>query len=69
MLTTHLICGGLLGLGAALSSWVLGAPVWAALLVCALVGAAGGLASAIGMYLFPPEQPASARAPEDALYA
>ena len=67
MLSTHLICGGLLGLGAALSSLVLGVPVFTVLLVCILVGGAGVLVSAIGMHLFPLEQLVGPVAPEDAV--
>jgi hypothetical protein len=53
MLITHLVCGVLLGSGAALASLLMGLPIWAALLVCLLGGNVGGLASALATYLFP----------------
>jgi hypothetical protein len=53
MLITHLVCGVLLGSGAALASLLVGLPIWAALLVGLLGGNVGMMASALATYLFP----------------
>jgi uncharacterized membrane protein len=55
MLVTHVICGVILGSGAALALCILGLPVWAVILAYVLWGSLGVLASALATRLFPPD--------------
>jgi hypothetical protein len=64
MLMTHLVCGVLLGSGAALASLLMGLPIWAAILVYVLGCSLGLLASAIATCLFPLQEMANTAEPD-----
>jgi hypothetical protein len=55
MLLTHLVCGIVVGLGAALAIWIAGLPAWIVVFAYALGLNFGVLASALALYLWPPE--------------